>query len=97
MGRVEGRLKREGIYVYLWLKSMLLYARNKHNIIKQLSSNLKNKKMYRPCTCAKQYFFNFCFCFCQRVVFIFFPLMSRHKPQESKACIPMTKSQGLSR
>ena len=41
--------------------------------------------------------FFFSFCFCQTVVFIFFPLMSRHKPQESKACIPMTKSQGLSR
>ena len=29
-----------GIYVYLWL-THIAYGRNQHNIVKQLSSNLK--------------------------------------------------------
>ena len=33
-----GRLKKQGIYVYLWLIHIAL-GRNQHNIIKQLSSN----------------------------------------------------------
>ena len=35
-------LKRKGIYSYDWF--MMLYGRNQHNIVKQLASNLKEKK-----------------------------------------------------
>ena len=39
LGReVEGRLKREGTYVYLWLIHVDV-GRNQHNIVKQLSCN----------------------------------------------------------
>jgi len=41
-GGVGGRLKREGLYVYLWL--IHLVVQQKLNIVKQLYSNLKNKK-----------------------------------------------------
>ena len=49
--RVEGRLNREGIYIYIYLHThtqsygwfMLLYSRNQHNFVKQLSSNYKKR------------------------------------------------------
>ena len=64
---------------------------------KAIVLQFKKKCTYHVPVLSSIFFFNFCFCFCQTVVFIFFPLMSRHKPQGSKACRPMTKSQGLSR
>ena len=35
---IGGRFKREGAYVYLWL-NQVMYGRNQHNIVKQLSCN----------------------------------------------------------
>ena len=44
MGKeVEGWLKREGTYIYIYGWFMLILGGNKHNSIKQLSFNLKNK------------------------------------------------------
>ena len=37
-GEMGGRLKREGIYVFVWLIT-LLNGGSEHNIVKQLSSN----------------------------------------------------------
>ena len=39
---MEGRSKREGTNAYLWLIHVM-YGRNEHNIVKQLSSNKKKK------------------------------------------------------
>ena len=38
---VGGTLKKKEIYVYLWLIH-LLYGRNQHNIVKQLSLHFKS-------------------------------------------------------
>ena len=37
MGR--GEIKKEGIYIYSYNWFALLYGRNQHNMVKQLSSN----------------------------------------------------------
>ena len=34
---VGGRFKRQGTYIYGWM--VLMYGRNQHNVVKQLSSN----------------------------------------------------------
>ena len=42
MGRVVGGgFKREGIFIYIYGRLMLLYRRSQHNTGKQLYSNLK--------------------------------------------------------
>ena len=41
---VGGRFKKERVYVYLWLIHVM-YGRNQHNILKQLSSNEKENMM----------------------------------------------------
>ena len=40
---MRGKFKREGTYVYLWLFH-ILFSRNQHNIVKQLSSTLKKER-----------------------------------------------------
>ena len=41
----EGRLKREGIYIYNYDWHAFLYSRNQHNIVKQFSNNYKAQKV----------------------------------------------------
>ena len=40
---VEGKLKREGIYVYLWLINFVV-GKKPTQVVRQLSSNSKKKK-----------------------------------------------------
>jgi len=42
---VGGRLKRKEIYLFNYECFIWLYDRNQHNIIKQLSYNLKNNTL----------------------------------------------------
>ena len=42
-GGVRGRFKRKGIYIHLQLIHVIIH-RNQHNIVKQLSSNLKRER-----------------------------------------------------